>query len=53
MSSAIDVPQYVADEFNRPFRHPGQNPGAMERSVGRVLGLLVKLWTVFKAWGGK
>lgn len=40
MSAAIDVPQYVADEFNRPFRHPGQNPGAMERSVGRVFRLI-------------
>ena len=40
MSKSIDVPQYVADEFNRPFRHPSQKPGATERSVGRVFRLI-------------
>ena len=40
MWKAIDVPQYVADEFNQPMRHPSQNPGAIGRSVERVFRLV-------------
>lgn len=38
----ISVPDYVAEEFNRPLQHPSPAPDAVDRSVARVF-LLVSL----------
>ena len=38
--SKIDVPDYVAEEFNKPLRHPNSAPDAVERSLLRVYKLI-------------
>jgi len=38
----ISVPDYVAEEFNRPLRHPCPAPDAIDRSLARVF-LLVSI----------
>lgn len=38
----ISVPDYVAEEFNRPLRHPSPAPDAVDRSLARVF-LLVSI----------
>jgi hypothetical protein len=37
---AITVPDYVADEFNQPLRHPSSKSDAVSRSLLRVYRLI-------------
>jgi hypothetical protein len=37
---SIDVPAYVADEFNSPLGHPSKNPNAVDLSLLRVYKLI-------------
>lgn len=39
---SINVPNYVADEFNLPLRHPNPHADAVRRSVDRVYRLIDK-----------
>lgn len=36
----IEVPDYVANDFNRPLRHPSSHPNAIALSVERVYRLV-------------
>jgi len=36
----IEVPAYVADEFNKPLTHPSNKPHAVELSLERVYKLI-------------
>lgn len=36
----IEVPNYVAEDFNQPLRHPSARPNAVDKSVERVYRLI-------------
>jgi hypothetical protein len=36
----IEVPDFVADDFDRPLKHPSPKPNAVEKSVERVYRLV-------------
>lgn len=36
----MEVPDYVADEFNKPMRHPNSQSGSVDASVERVYRLI-------------
>ncbi len=36
----IEVPDYVADDFDKSLRQPNPNPGSVERSLERVYKLI-------------
>ncbi len=36
----MEVPDYVADEFGKPLRHPCVQPGAIDTSIERVYRLI-------------
>lgn len=40
MMKMIEVPGYVAEEFNKPLRHPSPRPDAVDASVERVYRLI-------------
>jgi hypothetical protein len=40
MMKTIEVPGYVAEEFNKPLRHPSPRPDAVDVSVERVYRLI-------------
>lgn len=40
MMRTIEVPSYVAEDFNKPLRHPSPRPDAVDASVERVYRLI-------------
>ena len=36
----VEVPGYVAEEFNKPLRHPNPRPDAVDASIERVYRLI-------------
>lgn len=38
--STIEVPDYVAEDFNTPLRHPSSHPTAVDISIDRVFRLI-------------
>ena len=38
--NAIEVPEYVANDFNQPLGHPSEKEGAVELSLNRVYKLI-------------
>ena len=40
MLKSIDVPDYVADQFNRPLGHPNPAPESVDKSLERVYRLI-------------
>ncbi|MCV0441108.1 MAG: hypothetical protein K5880_21145 [Hydrogenophaga sp.] len=40
MTRSINVPNYFADEFNRPLTYPSKKPGALDASHRRIFLLI-------------